>query len=200
MTFVLRKLRDSALFAGALLFLCEEWLWERLKACSAWLGRLPGMRDLETWIARLPPHGALALLVLPALFLYPFKIGALWMIADGRLMLGGTVMIAAKLVSTTIVARLFTICRPQLLRLPWFARLHDRILVWRTRVHAWLAQQPAWHAARRTVHALRRRGLAWARAMRPKPGTASQTGKRGVLLRWRARRQARRAAAGQPRA
>ena len=200
MTFLLGKLRNGALFAGALLFLCEEWLWERLKACSAWLGRLPGMRDVEAWIVRLPPYGALALLVIPALFLYPFKIGALWMIADGRFMLGCTVMIAAKLASTAIIARLFTLCRPQLLRLAWFARLHDRVLVWRTRIHAWLDQQPAWHAARRTIHAIRRRCLAWVRAMRRKPDRASQTDQRGVLLRWRARRQARRSAAGHPRA
>ena len=181
MTLVLTKLRDGTLFAGALLFLCEEWLWERLEAGSAWFARLPGMHDLEARIARLPPRGAAALMVMPVMFLYPFKIGALWMIADGKFMLGCAVMIAAKLASTTIVARLFTICRPQLLQVAWFARLHDWVLVWKTRVHAWLGKQPAWHAARRAMRAMRR------------------TRKRGLLLRWRARRRARRAATNHPR-
>ena len=197
MNFILRKLRNAALFAGALVFLFEEWLWDRLTTLTAWVGRLPGLRALEATIARLPPYACLFLLVLPALLLYPVKIGALWMIVTGRTMLGGCVMIAAKLASTAIVARFFSVCRPQLLRLPWFARLYDRILGWRVRIHAWLATRPAWNRACRAVTDTRLRCLGWIWALRAQMrrwNEARASTKRGALVRWRARRRAQRAA------
>ena len=43
----------------ALLVLFEEWGWEPLQRLMARIARLPGLRQLEAAIARLPPWAAL---------------------------------------------------------------------------------------------------------------------------------------------
>ena len=68
------------LLAAILIF--EEWGWEHLAALMAWLGRWPGIRQIERMIRRLPPYGALALFVLPALALLPFKLLALYWLSQ----------------------------------------------------------------------------------------------------------------------
>jgi hypothetical protein len=74
---------------------------------------------------------------LPALLLLPVKLAALALIAHGQRLLGVTVIVAAKLLGTAIVARLFTLTRPALMQLPWFVRLHARWTTWK---HALLAR------------------------------------------------------------
>src|SRR5574343_501955 len=98
---LLRRLGGALL---ALLILFEEWGWEPLQRALARLGRLPLLRQLEAAITRLPPLLALGL------------------IAHGKRLLGVAVIVAAKLVGTAVVARLFTLTRPALMRMAWFAR------------------------------------------------------------------------------
>jgi hypothetical protein len=45
--------------------------------------------------------------------------------------LGALLVVAAKVVGTALVARLFTLTRPALMQLPWFARLHRRWIRWK---------------------------------------------------------------------
>lgn len=98
--------------------------WRSLKAA---VGRF------ERRVARLGPRWAFALLLVPALALLPAKIGALWLLALGRVAAGLAILLAAKIVSTAAVARLFVLTQPQLMRLPWFARARRRWAAWRAR-------------------------------------------------------------------
>ncbi len=118
-------------FPLALIILFEEWGWEPLQRALAWVGRLPGLRWLESRLQALPPYGALALFLLPTLLLLPVKLLALWAIGQGQVLLGTLIILGAKVAGTAIVARLFTLTRPALMQLAWFARLYTRWTRWK---------------------------------------------------------------------
>lgn len=152
-----RALRGLASGALALLILFEEWGWEPLQRAMAALGRLPVLRQIEAVVARLPPQAALAVLLLPSLLLVPVKLGALWLIAHEQRLLGLAVILAAKLVGTALVARLFTLTRPALMRMPWFASLYARWTAWKDALLARVRASWAWRAGRVFKRAIRQR-------------------------------------------
>jgi hypothetical protein len=144
----------------ALIVLFEEWGWEPLLRLMARIAQLPGVRQLEAWIVRLPPWAALIVLLLPSLLLVPAKIGALWLIAQGQRTLGLVAIVVAKVVGTAIVARVFALTRPALLRLPWFVAVYARWAAWKESVMARVRTSWAWRAGRvikrRVVNGVRR--------------------------------------------
>lgn len=151
----------------ALLVLFEEWGWAPLQRGLAWLGRWPPLRWLELAIARLPPAGAMAVFVLPMLALLPVKLGALWLIAQGQVLTGVLLVLAAKVLGTALVARLFTLTRPTLMGLPWFFSACARWL----HIRAWLIAQVhatwAWRAGRAASRLWLRRWQRWRRPNQP---------------------------------
>ena len=136
----------GALLGLALVF--EEWGWEPLQRGLAWLGRLPLLRQIEALVARAPPPLALLILLLPAVTLLPVKLGALWLIGQGHRLLGLGLIVLAKLVGTAVVARLFTLTQPALMRMPWFAHLHGRWVVWKDGLLAQVRASWPWRAGR----------------------------------------------------
>jgi len=100
---------------------------------SFWRSLKAAVRRIERRAARLGPRWALALLLLPALVLLPVKIGALWLVALGRVAAGLAILLVAKIASTAAVARVFVLTQPQLMRLGWFARARRRWTAWRAR-------------------------------------------------------------------
>ena len=157
----------KGLFTGllALLILFEEWGWEPLQRALAWLGRLPVLRQFEALITRLPPHLALLAFLLPTLLLLPVKLLALWLIAHGQKLLGLSVIVLAKLAGTAIVARLFTLTQPALMRMAWFARLYSRWSAWKEALLARLRASWAWRWSRAFKRQLRRRWARWRAAV-----------------------------------
>ena len=113
----------SGLLAVIILF--EEWGWEPLQRLLARIGRWPGLRWIEGFVRGLPPWAAVIMFMVPAALLLPIKLLALWAIGRGHLVLGMLVIVAAKVVGTAIVARLFTLTQPALMQLPWFAWAHS---------------------------------------------------------------------------
>ena len=134
--------------ALALLILFEQWGWIPLARALGQLARWPVIGRLEKRIAGLGPRVAFAVLFVPALALLPVKLGALWLVALGRVALGLAMLVVAKLLGTAVVARLYLLTQPQLMRLAWFARLHRRWIAWKTRIVASLVESPGWVAAR----------------------------------------------------
>jgi len=132
----------------ALLILFEEWGWEPLQAMLGRIARLPPLAWLERRIAALPPYAALGCFVLPALLLLPVKLAALWLIAHGKTGLGLLVIAIAKLVGTAVLARLFALTRPALMRLAWFARWYARWASWKGFWIARVRASWAWRRAR----------------------------------------------------
>jgi hypothetical protein len=156
MKWVWRLLRGVFRWVVALLLLFEEWGWEPLARGLAQLGRLPVFAWLERVIRRLPPYAALAVFLLPTLMLLPVKLLALWLIGKGKAGLGLLVIVAAKLVGTAVVARLFMLTRESLMRLAWFARWHDRWVAWKDALLAQVRASAAWRSARRLKAGLKR--------------------------------------------
>jgi hypothetical protein len=150
-------MRKIPYFVLALLFLAEEWLWDRVTTFGEWAGALPVLRQMEDRVRRLPPYWALSLLLVPAALLLPFKLAALWAIAHGHAGLGVLVIIAAKLTGTAFVARLYALCSPQLMQIRWAAWVITGVTSLRNRIHTWLEAQPGWQAARSAIRQLRTR-------------------------------------------
>ena len=139
-----RIVTPPLMFCAALILFAEEVLWEAFKRIMAALGRLPLVRTLEAWITRLPPHGAAVVFLLPGALLLPVKFAALWLFAHGHAIAGLQLLIAAKLVGTALVARIFTLTRASLLTIGWLARLYETIMRWRARLYGFVKASRAW--------------------------------------------------------
>ena len=158
--FTLGLLRGLVSGVLALVIVFEEWGWEPLQRLLARLGQWPLLRQLEAAIARLPPHAALAVFLLPSLLLLPIKLAALGLIAHGQHLVGVLVVVAAKLLGTAVLARLFTLTQPALMQLPRFARWYGRWVPWKAALVARVRASWAWRAGRLLKRVLLRR---WSR-------------------------------------
>jgi len=154
-----RGLRHLAVGLLALLILFEEWGWEPLQRALSRLGRLAVMRRIEDAVARLSPPAALGVLLLPTLGLLPVKLLALWLIARGAAVAGLVVIVVAKLLGTAVLAWLFTLTQPALMRMPWFAAGYRRWYGWKEALLARVRASLAWQTGR----AIKRRVRRWVR-------------------------------------
>jgi len=147
---LLKRLLRAVFFVPiTLILLFEEWGWEPLSRLFAHLAKLPVWAWAEGKIARLPPWAALLAFAVPALALLPVKLLALYLFGKGQATLGLVLLVAAKLLGTAILARLFQLTQPALMQLKWFVHWYPR---WKTWKDAWLdrvRQSATWRAARR---------------------------------------------------
>jgi hypothetical protein len=191
-------LRSTGLFLLALLIVFEEWGWRPLANLAARLARWQTWARIEYGIARLPPYAALLVFALPTALLLPLKFFALFLIANGQVALAGLLFIAAKVVATALVARLYILTQPALMQIGWFAAAHDWFMPWKTaltdRVHA----SSAWRIGRLWKERAKRVAASPWRAMRPGAKAAAawaavqvqrlrmllERGLRGLKQRW----------------
>ena len=142
----LLKAVGTALLVPVLLF--EEWGWAPLATLRAVLGRLPVLKQIERSVASLPPWAALLTFFAPVTLLFPVKLLALYLFSEGHLASGLSVLIGAKIVGTGIVARLFQLTQPALMRIAWFARWYLRWKAWKDGVLAVVRQSALWRRLR----------------------------------------------------
>jgi hypothetical protein len=133
---------------AALLLLFEEWGWRPLVALLAALSRFRAVARLELLIAGLPPYGALAALAVPTSVLFPLKFVALYLLAQGYAASGGALFVGAKIASTALIARIFLLTKPSLMRIGWFARAYDWIVPWQEAMFAAIRASWAWRYGR----------------------------------------------------
>jgi hypothetical protein len=154
---LLRRLLNATLVPLlALILIFEEWGWEPLARALGVLARLPLWARLERWISSLPPYAAMLVFFVPALALLPVKLLALYWIGQGHALLGLALIVVAKITGTALVARLFGLTRPALLRLAWFAHVYTRWVTWKTALLARLRASWAWRWSRLQNRRLRR--------------------------------------------
>jgi len=154
-----RVLRGVLLTLAAIVLFIEEWGWRPLTALAARFARWPPLARLEARIANMPPRFALVLFLVPALLLFPIKLLALWLIHEGRAVLGIGVIVAAKLLGTALVGRLFVLTEHQLMQFAWFARAMRWWIATKQQLKSLVVELTAWRAARDTM----RRARAWLR-------------------------------------
>ena len=152
-----RAVRAVLLALAAIVIFIEEWGWRPLTAWAARLAQWPPWARLEARIQSAPPRVAMALFLVPALLLFPIKLLALWFIHKGQAIFGVVVIVAAKVLGTALVGRLFILTESQLVQFTWFARA---LGWWRTtkeRVKAAVRASTAWRAILRTKREWQRR-------------------------------------------
>jgi hypothetical protein len=133
--FMRRLLAAPFVFLAALIILLEDWLWDDLARLAAAIGQLPVFRFIETFIIGLPPYAALLLFAAPSLLLLPVKLAALYFMSHGQATLGLVTAIAAKLIGTAFVARIFTLTRATLMRIGWFAWIYERFMAFKVHLY-----------------------------------------------------------------
>jgi hypothetical protein len=111
---------------AAIVILLEDWLWDDLARLAAAIGRLPVLRQIESFILRLPPYPSLLLFGIPSVLLFPVKFASLYLIAEGQPFLGFLVAAGAKVIGTALVARIFNLTKPRLIQISWFAYLYEK--------------------------------------------------------------------------
>ena len=157
----LRALAGLMAWLLALVIVFEEWGWVPLQALLERLGRWPGLRWVEARVQALPPWAALLVFALPTALLLPVKLLALWAIGHGHVVLGMVVIALAKVLGTAVVARLFTLTRPALLQLAWFAWGYAHWLQLKARLLLSVRASWPWRAARVWRRGAQRRWQAW---------------------------------------
>lgn len=134
--------------ALALILLFEEWGWKPLAAALAWLARFHLIARLEALVARLPPYPSLLVFAAPSAILFPVKIGALWLLAGGHVLTAGALLAGAKVASTALVARIFTLTKPALMQIGWFRRAYEWFVPWKEALFSKVRASFAWRYGR----------------------------------------------------
>lgn len=132
----------------ALILIFEEWGWIPLQKAFKWLKALPLWNAMEAKIQSLPPYGALACFFIPGALLFPIKLLGLYLLSHGQVLGATLLLVAAKVVGTALVARMFTLVEPQLMQLWWFAKYYPRWKNWKDNLIEKVRTSWTWRAAR----------------------------------------------------
>ncbi len=162
--FVLTRILEAIL---AVIIVFEEWGWRPLAAALASLARLAPVARLEAGITALPPYPALLVFAGPSLLVLPLKLASLWLIAHGQIVLATLLFVGAKIVGTALVARIFQLTQPALMRLAWFAWTYETIMPWKAALIARVRASWAWRFGRLVKERIKRRARQVWHALRP---------------------------------
>lgn len=160
---ILKKLLGAiaaAVLVPVLLF--EEWGWEPLARALHKLSRLPIWAHLENKLRALPSWGAVLVFFAPMLLLLPVKLFGLFLLGEGHAKSAVILLLAAKVAGTAILAWLFQLLEPALMRIPAFARWYPRWKAWKDGLLATVRQS----APFRAVRSLKNNARRWWRSMR----------------------------------
>lgn len=144
------------LFPIALVLIFEEWGWIPLisffnrlaQAITVW-------QKIEEAITKLSPKVSLFILLIPMLTLMPLKILGFYYMDLGYITRGMSIVIISKVCGTAFFARLFSLTKPNLLKLRWFALYYPRWINWKNSLLAYARSSWPW----RLAHALRAKAV-----------------------------------------
>lgn len=132
----------------ALVVVFEEWGWRPLANLLGVLARLRPIAWIEARIRQLPPYAALAIFALPSATLFPLKLLALYLIAQGKTLLATGLFVGAKVVGTALIARLYMLTEHALMRIGWFKRSYDFLMPYKQALVDWVHDSYVWRYAR----------------------------------------------------
>lgn len=149
---------------AALIVLFEEWGWRPLSDFIARLAKYAPIAAVERAIAALPPYAALFAIALPTTLLLPLKFVAVWLLANKHFATATLLFLGAKLASTALIARVFILTKPALMRIGWFARAYDWFVPWKDALFAQIRASWVWRYGRMVKTRIKLElGRAWAR-------------------------------------
>jgi hypothetical protein len=142
--------------AAALILLFEEWGWQPLMALLGRLAKYRPIARLEAFIASLPPYPSLLVFALPTTLLFPLKLLSMWLLANGQVFTAGVLFLGAKVASTALVARIFMLTQPALMRIGWFARTYNWFIPWKNALFVQIRASWVWRYGRMVKTAVKR--------------------------------------------
>lgn len=151
---------------AALIILFEEWGWRPLSDALARLARYAPIARLERFIAGLGPYPSLFVFALPTAFLAPLKLLAVYLLASGSYWTATALFVAAKIAATALVARLFILTKPSLMRIEWFARAYEWFVPWEEYFATLIRKSWPWRYGRMVKNRVRQWTSRWASAAR----------------------------------
>ena len=140
--------------AAAIVFI-EETLLRYLGLAMAAIAKWPPVEAIEAWLRRLPPWGALLAFGAPSLLVIPIKLSAVWFALHHRYGLSLLSVVVGKMLATALVARLYMVLRPTLVRMAWYLRAETWLFDWRDRLYAFVRALPAWQKGQAIVRRVR---------------------------------------------
>ena len=146
--------------AAAIVFF-EETLLHYLGLAMAAIAKWPPVAALEAWLRRLPPWAALLAFVAPSVLIVPIKLAAVWFALHHKFGLSIVSIVIGKMLATALVARLYQVLRPTLIKMAWYLRAETWLFAWRDRLYAFMRALPAWQRAKALIQNARR----WMREM-----------------------------------
>ena len=135
--------------AAAIVFIEETLLHYLGLAMAAW----PNGRRSRGWrpgCAACRRGAPLLAFVAPSLLVVPIKLSAVWFALHHRYGLSWSVVIG-KMLATALVARLYQVLRPTLVKMPWYLRAETWLFAWRDRLYAFVRALPAWQRAKALI-------------------------------------------------
>jgi hypothetical protein len=141
-------------FAAAFVFV-EQVLIKYLNVAMAAFARLRWVARFEAWLRTLPPWAAFIVFAGPSTIILPVKLSAVWFVIHGHYAMAIGVVVAAKMVATALLARLYIVLRPTLMTMPWYAAADTWFFAWRDRAYAFVRAMPAWQRAKALAASVR---------------------------------------------
>ncbi|MBF0473473.1 MAG: hypothetical protein HQK91_03560 [Nitrospirae bacterium] len=116
-----RIIRLILIIIAAVWLLFEDWVWDSIVKI---IKKVNIIKSFEDYLSRQNQYFLLTLFIFPFLIMIPAKIYGLYLIANGKIMMGVTIFIMAKITITALVTRLYIISKDKLLEIKTFARFY----------------------------------------------------------------------------
>ncbi|WP_184253396.1 hypothetical protein [Rhodopseudomonas rhenobacensis] len=140
---MMRRISQSLWFLLAVAFLIEAWCWDHLEPIVARIVALIPLRQFKAWLAQristLSPAMTLPVFLVPVAPLYPLKLLALALIAQGQIVAGVAMFAFLQVVGLGVVAFIFDVTKPKLLQMRWFAAAYRWLIELRDKARALVA-------------------------------------------------------------
>jgi hypothetical protein len=130
---------------GIAYFLIDALVLSFILPLGRRLMQLAIFRHLEHWINGLNRYAALALFLIPLALLEPVKPVGFYMIAHKKHLLGLIILSGGELLKVTLLERIFSMTKPQLMTFKWFAWCYGRWIIFVAR----LKLSTVWQAVKR---------------------------------------------------
>ncbi|OAI11627.1 hypothetical protein A1507_20050 [Methylomonas koyamae] len=145
----------------AVLLIIEEWLWDFLSACGHYLALWLRLESVERWLSRTSPPMALLAIAVPIMIVTPINLAALSLLVHGLLLQGILLELFAKLLGTLLVARVFSLTKPQLLTFTPIAFIYHTVSGWLRWAHAKIAETAIYRFAKQLKADVKTKIKAW---------------------------------------
>jgi hypothetical protein len=157
----IKSMKKSLLSLLAIILIIEEWLWDALSALGHFLACHLGFARFEQWLLQSSPYQALCAISIPILLVTPINITAFWLLANGLILQGIALEIAAKLFGTLFIAHFFTLTKKQLLTFRLLAWIYHTVSYWLSWAHERIIETTVYRWAKKIKARAKATMAAW---------------------------------------